>query len=246
MKIYIDLLILTNFIFDFILLLTVSIILKRNVKIYRIILGTLVGSVTIITLFVRLSNLSLIIFKLLVGVLMSITVYGFENIRYMFKNTYYIFLVSTIIAGFIYFINNQFDKKVNIVLEIIISLIGIKIYIKNIKNLKSNYNKYLNIKLFFKDYNLDLVAFLDTGNKLFDPYFYRPIILVNESVIKKKDKVILVPYKTCNKDGILECIKAEKILIEGIEYKSKFLIGLIDDIKLDGINCILNESLLEG
>ena len=54
MKVYIDIVFFTNFLFDFILLLSVNIILKRNMKIYRIILGALTGTLTLLMLFIRI------------------------------------------------------------------------------------------------------------------------------------------------------------------------------------------------
>ena len=134
----------------------------------------------------------------------------------------------------------------NIILGIILSIIGLIIYIRNIKSLKTNYNKYLNVVIYFKNYELKVNAFLDTGNKLKDPYLFRPIILLNKNMVKYKENVLLVPYNTCNSSGLLECIKAEKIYIEGVGYKKNFLVGLSNSIYLDGINCILNERLLEG
>ena len=98
----------------------------------------------------------------------------------------------------------------------------------------------------FNDYDIDVTAFVDSGNKLVDPYFFKPIILVEEKKVLTNDNYIYVPYNVANSDGLLKCIKPNKIYIEGIGYKSNFLVGLIDSINIDGINCLLNEKLLEG
>ena len=59
--------------------------------------------------------------------------------------------------------------------------------------------------------------------------------------------MILVPYKTICEESLLKCIKIEKILIKGVGEKNKVLLGLIEDnIKIDGIDCILNNKLMEG
>ncbi len=91
-------------------------------------------------------------------------------------------------------------------------------------------------------------AFLDTGNKLIDPYKKRPIILVKEEKIDNIEsmKTILVPYSTVSDSGVLKCIIPSKIYIDGIEYKKKFLVGITKNINIDGVDCILNEKLLEG
>lgn len=256
MKIYLDLIFITNFIFDFIILLVSSLILKRNIKVYKIILGALFGSITLLSLFIRFNTFTLFLFKIVVSLLIILITYGFINIRYFLKNLYYFYMISIILGGIIFFFNNQFSYNdgfifyntysLNIVLSIVIGSIGLSIYFKNVKDLKTNYNKYLKAKIYFKNYNIDVVAFVDTGNKLIDPYFLKPIILVNRNVLKENNDYILVPYKSCNNNGLLKCIKAEKIYIEGIGYKRNFLVGLSDSIKIDGINCLLNERLLEG
>ena len=69
---------------------------------------------------------------------------------------------------------------------------------------------------------------------------------ISNSVNLKDYKTILVPYETVNDKGLLKCIKANKIDIEGVGIKTKFLVGIMDDkISIDGVNCILNYRLLE-
>lgn len=244
MKVYLDLLFITNFIFDFIILFTTSIVLKRNIRIIRLLLGSVVGSFTLIILFVPMNSVHLFLYKIVISIFLCLITFGFKNAKYFITNLYYIYLISIILGGILYLFNNQF--KYNIILGIVISILSLIIFIKNIKRLKTNYNKYIDITIYFENYKLPLNAFLDTGNKLIDPYSFKPIILINKNIIKTYDKYILVPYKTCGSSGLLKCIKAKKIYINGIGYRKNFLIGLTDSINIDGINCILNEKLLEG
>ena len=256
MKIYIDMIFIINLLFDFILLLTSSIILKRNTKLIRIILGSLFGSLSLLILFVRLNSISLLLYKIIISIFMIIITFGFKNIKYFITNIYYLYLISIIMGGIIYFINNQFSYncglvffnsyKYNILLGFILTVIGLFIYIRSIKKLKTNFNKYLNATIYFKEYKVEVSAFLDTGNLLKDPYLFRPIILVNKNKIKEKDDYLLVPYKSLNDNHLLKCIKAKKIYIDGVGYRNNFLIGLSNEINIDGVDCILNEKLLEG
>ena len=256
MKVYIDLIFVTNLLFDFILLLSSSIILKRNIKVIRIVIGSLFGSLSLIILFISFNSISLFLYKILISIIMVLITFGYRNIRYFITNIYYLYMISIVMGGLLYFINNQFmvnngllffsSYKYNIFLGIILALIGMKIYIKNIKRLKMNFNKYLNATIYFKKYKVDVTAFLDTGNKLNDPYTYKPIILVDKNKIKEESKYLLVPYRSLNQSDLLKCIRAEKIYIEGIGYRKNFLIGISEEINIDGIDCILSEKLLEG
>lgn len=248
-----------NFLYDFILLLCVSIILKRNTKIYRIILGGFVGSITTLSLFINMNNITLFIFKIIVSLLMILICFGKRSIKHFIKNTYYLYLCSCILGGTLYMINNEFlykndgflfissETQINIILALIFSPIILYLYIKQNKDLRINYNKYHNVKLLINGKEIVLNAFLDTGNKLKDPYKQRPIILVNNNLFDYSSyNYLLVPYYTLENEGMLKCIKADKLFIDNKLVKSKFLIGLTNKINIDGVDCILNERLLEG
>ena len=64
MKIYIDLVLLLNFGFDLILLFGVAIILRRQTTLKRLLLGALVGSLTILSMFIEMNSLTLFLIKM--------------------------------------------------------------------------------------------------------------------------------------------------------------------------------------
>lgn len=259
MKIYVDLLFLINIFFDFILLLTVSIILKRHIKIYRIILGSLVGGVSIFFLFLDINAILLFILKIFIAIFMILVTFKYKDIKYFIKNISYLYLVSIILGGALYLFNIEFSYKnnglifynngmsINIIILLIISPVILYLYIKEMKEYKNNYNKYYKIKITFNNNKtIELNAFLDTGNNLIDPYKKRPIILVEYNVVKKyiiNEKYLIVPFNTIKEKSLLECIKVKNININSKEYKN-ILIGLIKEkIYIDGIECILNNNI---
>ncbi|MBR3049325.1 MAG: sigma-E processing peptidase SpoIIGA [Bacilli bacterium] len=63
MKVYIDLVFFINFFFDFIIIYGTKYILKLHTKLYRIIMGSFIGSLSILLLFISLNNISLFILK---------------------------------------------------------------------------------------------------------------------------------------------------------------------------------------
>ena len=258
MKVYLDIIFLTNIVFDFIILLSTSLILKRNAKLYRIILSSLFGSLTLLILFIRMNQIQLFLYKVIISIFMILISFSFKNIKYFFKNIYYMYLISMMLGGFLTFINNQLSNynggllfinsniKINIIISILLSIILLISYIKNIKELKINYNKYYKIDIYFNKTKLTLNAFLDTGNKLIDPYKKWPIILVKEDIININNKCMFVPYNTVSGSGLLKCIKVEKVYIESIGIRKKLFVGLTNNINIDGVDCILNEKLMEG
>lgn len=259
MKIYIDLVLFLNFAFDFILLLSVSTILKRNANINRIITGSFIGSLSILLLFININNVTLFIFKLIISVLMIITSFGYKNVRYFIKNMTFFYMSSIVLGGFLYLLNIQFSYKneglvfyhnglsINFIMLIILSPIIIYIYIKQCKSLKHNYNNYYKIDIHYKNETKKINSFLDTGNKLVTPYNKSPVILVNKKIFHNIDEnYIYVPFSTVNNTGILKCIKVDKIIIEGVGIRKNVIVGLTDSIKIDDVDCILNTKLLEG
>ena len=101
---------------------------------------------------------------------------------------------------------------------------------------------YYNIKIYYNDKVIKDTAFLDTGNNLKDPYFHKPIILVNSSLIQEHIKTFLVPYYTVNNKDLLEVFSPQKILVNNKKTK-KALIGL-SDVNINGIKIILNKEIL--
>lgn len=263
MKIYLDLILFLNFAFDFVLLLGVSILLRRNAPLHRILLGAFVGSLSIMLLFFNINSLTLFFAKVVISIFMVITAFGFQNIKYTSKNLFYLYTSSMILGGFLYYLNTEFSYKqvgivfyhnglsINFIFLIIFSPIIIYFYVRQALELKTHYSKYYKIKLYFKDFNpITVSAFLDTGNRLIDPYFKRPVILVDKYKIPSKlleKEFFYVPYKTITGMSILKCIVPIKVEIKGVKVKEKCLIGILEEgINIEGIDCILHSKLLEN
>lgn len=261
MKIYLDLIFLLNFSFDFILLLTVSIILKRNVKIIRLILGSLIGGLSTFLLLFNLNNLELFLYKFFISLFMILITFEYKNFKYTLKNLEYLYISSIILGGFLYLLNIEFSYKregivfyhngfsINFIILIILSPIILYLYIKQIKELKNNYSYYYKINIYYKDKIIKLNSYLDTGNIIKDPYLNLPIIIINNNLIKEEeiDDFILVPIDTISNHSMLKCIKVNKIEIEGKELKKRVLIGLSPKkIKMEGVDSIIGKSILEG
>ena len=108
MKVYLDLVMFINFFLDFLLLLGVSIILKRNASIKRVILGSFFGGISILILFVPMNNIMLFIFKFIISVIMILISFGYSSFKYTFINLLYLYILSIFLGGFLYFLNDQF------------------------------------------------------------------------------------------------------------------------------------------
>ena len=90
--IYIDELIILNFIIDFLILKTTSKILKLNTTTQRIIISSVFGEISLLYLFVNLNNVELTLFKLLIGIIMNLLAFGYHDIKEFIKNLIYFYM----------------------------------------------------------------------------------------------------------------------------------------------------------
>lgn len=246
MKMYIDLFFIFNFIIDFIITLSVSIILKRKSSYIRIILSSLLGGLSSLLLFTSLNKILIEIISIVIMVVIS---FGYKGIRYVIKNILYMYILSTLLGGIIYLFNIKVSNNVffSYLIIIIIVIEVMVLYIKENKKMKNIYNNYYKVDIYFKSNDkLSLIGFVDTGNNLYDPYKKRPIILISNKYYRD-DNFILVPYHTLSGNGLLKCIKPDIIFIEGIGYKGNVLVGFSDSPNLiDGIDVILHKDVMKG
>lgn len=246
MKMYIDLFFIFNFIIDFIITLSVSIMLKRKSSYIRMILSSLLGGFSSLLLFTSLNK---ILIEIISIVLMVVISFGYKGIRYVIKNILYMYILSTLLGGIIYLFNIKVSNNVflSYLIIIIIAIEVMVLYIKENKKMKNIYNNYYKVDIYFKSNDkLSLIGFVDTGNNLYDPYKKRPIILISNKYYRN-DNFILVPYHTLSGNGLLKCIKPDIIFIEGIGYKGNVLVGFSDSPNLiDGIDVILHKDVMKG
>lgn len=242
MKVYFDLLFLLNFSLDFLLLVSVAYILKRNVSFKRLFLGGLLGSLSTFLILVNISSSILFFIKLFMSICMVLTSFSYKNFKYFLNNLIYLYLCSIILGGGLYLIDNEI--KLNFIIILIAGPLILYFYIIQTKKLRNNYNNYYSVELIYNNEVFNFTAFLDTGNKLRDQYKNRPIILVNTDKIKfDYESSILVPYSTVSGDGILKCLVVDKIIINDEKVINKPLVGLANDkFHIDGIDMILNNE----
>ena len=255
MKLYLDLIFILNIWFDFLLLMSVSILLKRNVKFKRIFLGSMLGGITFFLLFIKLNSFLLFLFKILVSILMIITSFSFKNIKYTLTNLGYFYLTSIILGGGMYLISDLFSYnnknlvfyhngfQINYIVLLIMSPIIILFYIKNVLKLKNSYSNYYKVDMLYKNKLYHLNGYLDTGNTLKDIYKKRGVVLVNLKIKANIDDCIYTPYNALNYNGIIKCIKPDKLYVDSLEFNN-YLVGISNEkFKLDGIDCILHSSM---
>lgn len=229
--VYIDLLILINFIVNFFLLYITGRTLKLKVRFRFIFLAGAVGSVYTITLvYPALSIFSAFYFKILVAAILVYISFGNRGFICSLKILTVFILYSMLLAGicmFIQFNNYSYTGNcmiINFPYEwLFISLMALYITIDRIVIYVKDRNKVFtliyDVDIIFKDKRKTVKAFLDTGNELREPATNLPVVIVEKSVFEnvnlEKMHKFYIPYRVINgKCGKLEGFKPDMVKID--------------------------------
>ncbi len=250
MTVYIDGILFLNFTFDFLLLLTTKIVLKRNTKLFNIILGAFIGSLSTLILFFNINSVQLFIIKIYLSIIMCLFTFYYKDIKYTLINIGTFYIVSIMLGGFLYLLNIEFSYKhegfifyntglsINVIILLIISPIILYIYVKQSKLLQKKIKNYHKVNLKIGKKQFDLNGYLDTGNTL--THKGKPVIITN---IKNtfNNKKILVPYIVIEGSGILECIEAKVEIKDLGNYD--VLLGFSENLNISGVDILLNGKM---
>ena len=222
---YIELLILLNYIFDFIILFSINIILKNNVTLKRLSLGALFGLLVIPFMFLKIPGVINIIIRFIYGLFMVIITFKYKNIIYTFKNTVYLYMLSTIIAGFLYYLSLEINYQIILIILVPLYLYLISFMIRSEKRM-SKYQFDVNLRI--NANNIKLKGYLDTGNSVRDYVLKNKLIIVSKDAINGylEDRMFYyLNINTVNGRELLRCYKVNEININN-KIINKCVIGV--------------------
>lgn len=200
MTIYIDLVFLENVFMNCIIIYATAIILKKEIKILRILVGSIIGAVYACIYYI--SNMQIysnIILKIILSMVIVYVSLKSRGIKEFFRELLIFYLTSFTFGG-VTFALLYFIKPENIVYEqgsligvyplkmiLIGGLVGfflIVISFRSIKNKISKKDLLCNICIIFEKGKVDMKAIIDTGNFLKEPISGKPVIIVEKDVLK--------------------------------------------------------------
>ncbi|WP_291635489.1 sigma-E processing peptidase SpoIIGA [Clostridium sp.] len=215
MIVYIDVLILVNFIVNlFILHVTVQ-TLRKRINFMWMCLSSFVGSLYVLTVvYPKLKYLSYLPFKILIVIAMILIVFREKNIIFNIKASLVFILYSILLAGMCLFIqmNNSEEMSFNVIIinfpyeKLLLSLMIIYILIYRIIIFIGDRKKIstliYTVDIINKSYKKTIKAFLDTGNELREPVTNLPVLIVERDslseVMLEKNNTYLIPYTVVN------------------------------------------------
>ena len=229
MVIYIDVLLFVNAIVNYAILMTAEKLLKRDVKLYRMIIGSLIGALFSLSIFIRAdSRILLWLLKIMTTIVITLAVFGWrskkEFIRSCLCNTA---VALTYCGGTILFY--QLFKPPNMVIvndvpyvqvdPLLLTALtaGVYLLILLFYQLFSERIKSTVVTMSFiiRKQSYSCIGKVDTGCNLREPFSSAPVIIVDKAIFNtnKETQIRIVPYTTVNGSSYLKAVKAETVLI---------------------------------
>ncbi|ACD54178.1 peptidase U4 [Clostridium botulinum] len=251
MEVYIDILILENFIINLFLMILTMKILKYKVKDILLICSGFIGALyTIVLLFPKLDILTSFPCRIIILYIMIRISYGKKGFINIIKAMGIFLLLTFTLSGLCFMFSlNQNEYLLGESFEIskysmkYLILGGMIIYmffnrlIEYVKNKLMVNNFKFSIQFEVAETMYDIKGFLDTGNELREPVSNLPCILIEQDLVStinfnSKD-VYYIPYSAIGYGGNLKGIKVESIKIKGEKFYNE----------VDAIICPCNEKL---
>lgn len=239
MEIYLDVVLLENFIVDMFLLSVTFSILRCKVENKKVILASLLGALyTIVMIFPALSILSVFPVALLVAFFMMLIILGTHRYIFALKATG-TFLLSSITLSGICFVFSSMENNYSFTKGFTISNYSLKYFVIAIMILYILYTRaisYFRERAIIGNYTYDIEitinnvkyiikGFLDTGNELREPVTNLPCILVEKSLFSnyevEDDKKYYINYSSIGYKGKITGFKVNKVRIrsEGKKFR---------------------------
>lgn len=218
--IYVDVLIVLNFILTYLFVLCTCGILSIFPSGIRIFFGSLIGGISSLAVFIQDMNTALCLL-LKAGICLVITLISFKccSVKSFIKCLVTFSAVNFVFAGIIFFISslNIADSLtvkngtvylnlnfISLVLTAVISFVLVNLYCRYAKTEEAD-KKIYDIKVFMGKQSFSCKALLDSGNNLKDAYFMSPVAVVHFDAVKNFVPYELLPFFSGEIYDIYEC-----------------------------------------
>lgn len=251
MVIYVDVVVVINFVIDLFLLVCVDMLLRRHVCFWRIFFSSLFGALSTLLLFVVSGGLWMFFYKLLVSVFLVIIAYGYRGFDYFKDNLFWLYVISIILGGSLYLINDSVSLSsgglifsrgslgCNIFLYFPVGAFVVWRYVRYVRGYRCSCSSYMDVCIYYRGLVIKDTGFVDTGNNIH--YFSKAVILVNDSLIKGDVLFSYMPYKVVGGSGLLKVFKPDRVIVNGRDVKC--YVG-VSDVCYKGVNIILNKEII--
>lgn len=259
MVIYIDILIVVNAVMNYAVLMTADKLLKRNIRLYRLILGAFTGALFSLTIFIKADNpLITVLIKSLSSAVISLIAFGFHNRREFLKALIMTAAVSVIYSGGLILFYQLFKPpdmliindvpyfEINPLLLVLLTAI-IYFILLLLRKLFSERIKCTVVPLSFKvnDKEYSCIGKIDTGCNLTEPFSDSPVIIADERVFRtdSSEPRRVIPYTTVGGSSYLFAVRADRVTVDGQAINKSIYIASAE-IKNSQYEAVINSDII--
>ena len=258
MCVYVDILIILNTLVNYFILLAVDKVLRIHSKRWSILLGSAVGGLSSLLLFLENLGIVMTLLKILTAILMTVVTFGIKPVRRLLKSIFLLFAITFLFGGLLFAIYIFFDKDIliysngivyfdiDLTFLIICTVISYAVItvISKITDKKAPKSKEYYVTVENAGKIISCTALMDTGNNLREPFSDYPVIMLDKELFNKlftEDKIRLIPMSTVNGESVIKAFRPQKLIINNFSTDKVYIGESIS--QLDEYKMILNINL---
>lgn len=212
LEIYPDIIFILNFFIDFILLFLLKKVNRKASNLKRLLGASALGALfaVLVSIFPRMNIvIRFVIMNVAASVIMLRIAFGKTSRMDLIKQVITLYLITYFTGGLInsiYYYTDSREKLIKLgnifisnltwklVMIVILCLIPATFFILWLQRIYQSERKEIyEIELFFRNNSIHTIGLMDSGNCLYDPIFRKPVMVVENSIIKT-----LLPAKIYN------------------------------------------------
>ena len=259
MVVYVDILIFINTIVNYAVLSTAERLLKRDCRLYRLIIGSFIGALFSMNIFLNSeSRLLPWMMRIISSAAITLAVFGWRSYREFFKAFLCTAAAATVYCGF-YILFYQLFKPPNMIivndvpyiqvdplwliaLTGVIYVIILLLYKAFSERLKST---VVSLRFTVGGRSFGCIAKIDTGCNLREPFSSAPVIIADSSVftIGGSTPKRIIPYTALGGSSYLYAVKADSVTIDKKPVGSAVYIACAE-LHNDQYQAIINSEIV--
>ncbi len=267
MTVYVDVILLANFLLDYNLIAYTGVINQQRVSFLRIILATLLALSSLSLFFVEIKSLFLLL-RIIYSLVIIYVAFSFTSIKQYVKNIIIFYFLNYVTAGVL--VSYDFNFTTNTIFVnyhrkttwylLVISFIFANVitYIYKVIGENNQYQKTNVVKVKFRFFNQDYYAngLIDTGNTVESSGDQVPVVFIDKKLFSFEiNEMFLtnheIPFtyimiKTINDERLTLVFRPEAFYLVSKESKQEkhVYLALFDNTKNPDFQVILNNKIL--
>lgn len=260
MTVYVDVLFVLNFFITYLLLMITKTLTKSTAKTIRMLLGAFAGAVYSLVIFLPELNFFVTLAgKLAASALIVFIAAGFGRLSVFIKTLLCFYFSNMIFLGIILalwmtvkpkgiVINNNavyFDIPAAVLLVLALAAYLVSIAVIKLHNYTIAKKEIYSLTVITDEKEYHMYAFLDSGNRLTEPFSGYPVIIVDKDKIDFKPERV-IPYNTVGGEGMLEAFKPNKVIVSSGKksFESDRVYIASSKVEARDFSAVLNPLLL--